>query len=137
MCDKFFIDLSNMNDERNGKIIPAEVMLNALIKFRDEIAANNDRMYIEVSESNPTVDLSKIIGYLKNLDIDLTDGVKVNADVNIMNTPMGKLVKNVMDDNNELIGRIIPRGYIEYDENNNATPIITSFSLTSTSPNKK
>ena len=137
MCDKFFIDLSTMNDERNGKIIPAEVMLNALIKFRDEVATTNHRMYIEVSESNPTVDPSKIIGYLKNLDIDLTDGVRVNADVNIMNTLMGKLVKNVMDDNNEFIGRIIPRGYIEYDENNNATPIITSFSLIPTSPNKK
>lgn len=134
MSDKFIIDLSNMSDVRNGKIIPSEVMLDSLIKFRNEMATMNHRMYIEFDEKNATVNLAKVLGYVKDLDIDLMNGVRVKTNIHIMSTPMGEVLKNVINANDTFIGRLVPRGYIEYNENGDVIPIITSFSLTSSTP---
>ena len=105
---------------RNGRIYPKQVLSKALKEY-DEQYIKQKRSVCELGHPNtPTVNLDRVSHIIENLKMD---GNIVTGRARVMDTPMGKIVKNLMDEGVKLgvstrgLGSIVEKkGYNEVQD---------------------
>lgn len=84
-------DLKN----RNGRVYPKEVMMNEVARYTAENIDRN-RAFGELGHPDgPTINLERVSHMITELKMD---GTNVMGRAKIMDTPYGKIVKNLMDE---------------------------------------
>jgi hypothetical protein len=84
-------DLKN----RNGRVYPKEVMMNEVARYTAENIDRN-RAFGELGHPDgPTINLERVSHMITELRMD---GTNVMGRAKIMDTPYGKIVKNLMDE---------------------------------------
>jgi len=79
---------------RNGRIYPKQVMESAVNKYVDEQVSKGRAVGELNHPDGPTVNLDKVSHLIKDLRMEGTDVV---GKASILNTPMGKIVKGLLD----------------------------------------
>lgn len=80
---------------RNGRVYPMEVLQREVKRYTDEYI-NKNRAYGELGHpQGPTINLDRVSHMIKEL---YQDGNDFRGKAKIMDTPMGKIVKNLMDE---------------------------------------
>ena len=80
---------------RNGRRYPLDVMTNEVKRYDKENIKKN-RAFGELGHPDgPTINLERVSHMITNLDMD---GENVKGKAKIMDTPYGKIVKNLMDE---------------------------------------
>ena len=84
---------------RNGRVYPMQVLDEQVKKYTDNYV-NQNRAYGELGHpSGPTINLERV----SHMITDLTkDGTNYIGEAKIMDTPYGKIVKNLMDEGAKL-----------------------------------
>jgi len=84
---------------RNGRIYPKEVLMREMNRYNENYVAKN-RAYGELGHpSGPTINLDRVSHMFTELK---EDGSNVIGRAKIMDTPMGKIVKNLIDEGAQL-----------------------------------
>ena len=84
---------------RNGRVYPFEVLNKEVERYNKEFIEQN-RAYGELGHPDgPTVNLDKVSHMVTSLK---PDGKNFIGEAKVMSTPMGEIVKNIMDDGGEL-----------------------------------
>jgi hypothetical protein len=92
-----FMQAETLN--RNKRVYPKSVLLNEVNRYDREYVQNN-RAFGELNHpSGPTVNLDKVSHIIKEFR---TDGNNVWGKAKIMATPMGSIVKNLIDEGAKL-----------------------------------
>ena len=95
---KYFIEgiwLQTNIKNRNGRIYPREVVEREVQRYNDVYISKN-RAYGELNHPNgPTINLDRASHIITELK---ADGNNFVGRAKIMDTPMGKIVKNIMDE---------------------------------------
>lgn len=95
---KYFIEGVFMQSDlknRNGRVYPKEVMLNEVKRYTKENIDRN-RAFGELGHPDgPTINLERVSHMITELKMD---GSNVMGRAKIMDTPYGKIVKNLMDE---------------------------------------
>lgn len=80
---------------RNGRVYPMGVMLKEVNRYCSE-SVDKNRAYGELGHpSGPTINLDRVSHMIKELRVD---GSNIIGRAKIMDTPMGNIVKNLMDE---------------------------------------
>jgi len=80
---------------RNGRVYPMGVMLKEVNRYCTE-SVDKNRAYGELGHpSGPTINLDRVSHMIKELRVD---GSNIIGRAKIMDTPMGNIVKNLMDE---------------------------------------
>ena len=109
---------------RNGRVYPTDV-LEQEIKRYDEKFIQKNRAYGELGHpEGPTVNLDRVSHMVTSLD---RDGDNFIGEAKIMNTPMGKIVKNIMDEGGTL--GVSSRGMGSLEQKNGANYVKKDFML--------
>ena len=109
---------------RNGRVYPTEV-LEKEIKRYDEKFIKNNRAYGELGHpEGPTVNLDRVSHMVTSLE---RDGDNFIGEAKIMSTPMGKIVKNIMDEGGTL--GVSSRGMGSLEQKNGANYVKKDFML--------
>ena len=109
---------------RNGRVYPTDV-LEQEIKRYDEKFIQKNRAYGELGHpEGPTVNLDRVSHMVTSLD---RDGDNFIGEAKIMNTPMGKIVKNIMDEGGTL--GVSSRGMGSLEQKNGANYVKPDFML--------
>ena len=109
---------------RNGRVYPTEV-LEKEIKRYDEKFIKNNRAYGELGHpEGPTVNLDKVSHMVTSLK---PDGKNFIGEAKVMSTPMGSIVKNIMDDGGKLA--VSSRGMGSLTKKNGANYVNDDFYL--------
>ena len=109
---------------RNGRVYPTEV-LEKEIKRYDEKFIKNNRAYGELGHpEGPTVNLDRVSHMVTSLE---RDGDNFIGEAKIMSTPMGKIVKNIMDEGGTL--GVSSRGMGSLEQKNGANYVKNDFML--------
>jgi len=112
------------NKNRNGRIYPREVMSSAIGKYnRDQVAPGRAVGELNHPEG-PTVNLDKVSHKIDNL---VLEGNDVMGKATILNTPMGEVVKGLLDGGVKL--GVSTRGMGSLQQNNNAMVVKNDFML--------
>ena len=112
------------NKNRNGRIYPREVMSNAINKYnRDQVAPGRAVGELNHPEG-PTVNLDKVSHKIDNL---VLEGNDVMGKATILNTPMGEVVKGLLDGGVKL--GVSTRGMGSLEQRNNAMVVKPDFML--------
>ena len=94
----YFIEGIFMQGEqknRNGRVYPISVLQREVKRYTDEYI-NKNRAYGELGHpQGPTINLDRVSHMIKEL---YQDGNDFRGKAKIMDTPMGKIVKNLMDE---------------------------------------
>ena len=108
------------NKNRNGRIYPREVMSSAIGKYnRDQVAPGRAVGELNHPEG-PTVNLDKVSHKIDNL---VLEGNDVMGKATILNTPMGEVVKGLLD------GGVKLGGMGSLEQRNNAMVVKPDFML--------
>lgn len=92
-----FMQADTLN--RNKRIYPKNILLNEVARYDREYVQNN-RAFGELNHpSGPTVNLDRVSHIIKEFN---TNGKDVYGKAKIMETPMGKIVKNLIDEGAKL-----------------------------------
>ena len=84
---------------RNGRVYPFEVLNKEVERYNKEFIEQN-RAYGELGHPDgPTVNLDKVSHMVTSLK---PDGKNFIGEAKVMSTPMGEIVKNIMDDGGKL-----------------------------------
>ena len=84
---------------RNGRVYPMEVLEKEVARYNKEFIEQN-RAYGELGHPDgPTVNLDKVSHMVTSLK---PDGKNFIGEAKVMSTPMGEIVKNIMDDGGKL-----------------------------------
>ena len=85
---------------RNGRLYPMETLMKEVKRYNKEYVQEN-RAYVELGHpQGPTINLERVSHMIKDLH---QDGNNVRGKAKIMTeTPMGKIVKNLMDEGAKL-----------------------------------
>ena len=84
---------------RNGRVYPFEVLDKEVQRYNKEFIEKN-RAYGELGHpEGPTVNLDKVSHMVTSLE---PDGKNFIGEAKVMSTPMGNIVKNIMDDGGKL-----------------------------------
>ena len=112
------------NKNRNGRIYPREVMSSAINKYnRDQVAPGRAVGELNHPEG-PTVNLDKVSHKIDNL---VLEGNDVMGKATILNTPMGEVVKGLLDGGVKLC--VSTRGMGSLEQRNNAMVVKPDFML--------
>jgi len=80
---------------RNGRVYPMGVMLKEVNRYCSE-SVDKNRAYGELGHpAGPTINLDRVSHMIKELRVD---GSNIIGRAKIMDTPMGNIVKNLMDE---------------------------------------
>jgi hypothetical protein len=94
----YFIEGIFMQGEqknRNGRVYPISVLQREVKRYTDDYI-NKNRAYGELGHpQGPTINLDRVSHMIKEL---YQDGNDFRGKAKIMDTPMGKIVKNLMDE---------------------------------------
>ena len=109
---------------RNGRVYPTEVLEKEVKRYSDKFIENN-RAYGELGHPEcPTVNLDRVSHMVTSLE---RDGDNFIGEAKIMNTPMGKIVKNIMDEGGTL--GVSSRGMGSLEQKNGANYVKKDFML--------
>ena len=110
---------------RNGRIYPMEILMKEVDRYNKEYIKQN-RAYGELGHpQGPTINLERVSHMIKEL---YQDGSDVIGRAKIMTeTPMGKIVKNLMDEGAKL--GVSSRGMGTLREKNGANEVQNDFQL--------
>ena len=105
---------------RNGRVYPFEVLDKEVQRYNKEFIEKN-RAYGELGHpEGPTVNLDKVSHMVTSLE---PDGKNFIGEAKVMSTPMGEIVKNIMDDGGKLavssrgMGSLTKKGGANYVNN--------------------
>lgn len=89
---------SNLKN-RNGRVYPKEVLMKEMNRY-NEVYVNRNRAYGELGHPNgPTINLDRVSHMFTELR---EDGDNIVGRAKIMDTPMGRIVKNFIDEGAQL-----------------------------------
>ena len=109
---------------RNGRVYPTDVLEQEIKRYDDKFIQKN-RAYGELGHpEGPTVNLDRVSHMVTSLD---RDGDNFIGEAKIMNTPMGKIVKNIMDEGGTL--GVSSRGMGSLEQKNGANYVKPDFML--------
>lgn len=109
---------------RNGRVYPVEVLKNEVDNYNKKFVSKN-RAYGELGHpEGPTVNLDRVSHMVTSLK---QDGSNFIGEAKIMNTPMGKIVKNIMDEGGTL--GVSSRGMGSLVQKNGANYVKPDFML--------
>ena len=109
---------------RNGRIYPMEVLEKEVAKYNRNFIREN-RAFGELGHPDgPTVNLERVSHLVTSLT---PDGKNFIGEAKIMETPMGKIVKNLMDEGAKL--GVSSRGMGSLDQKNGANYVRNDFYL--------
>ena len=89
---------SNLKN-RNGRVYPREPLMNEVARYNKEYVSKNRAMGELNHPQGPTVNLDRVSHIIKELR---PDGDNVYGKAKIMETPMGKIAKNLIDEGAKL-----------------------------------
>ena len=89
---------SNLKN-RNGRVYPRETLMNEVARYNKEYVSKNRAMGELNHPQGPTVNLDIVSHIIKELR---PDGDNVYGKAKIMETPMGKIAKNLIDEGAKL-----------------------------------
>ena len=100
---------------RNGRVYPVEVLQKEIQRYNEKFVDEN-RAYGELGHpEGPTVNLDRVSHMVTSLKQDGKDFI---GEAKIMDTPMGKIVKNIMDEGGKL--GVSSRGMGSLEQKNGA-----------------
>ena len=109
---------------RNGRVYPFEVLDKEVQRYNKEFIEKN-RAYGELGHpEGPTVNLDKVSHMVTSLE---PDGKNFIGEAKVMSTPMGNIVKNIMDDGGKLA--VSSRGMGSLSKKNGANYVNDDFYL--------
>ena len=109
---------------RNGRVYPFEVLSKEVERYNKEFIEQN-RAYGELGHPDgPTVNLDKVSHMVTSLK---PDGKNFIGEAKVMSTPMGEIVKNIMDDGGKLA--VSSRGMGSLTKKNGANYVNNDFYL--------
>tara|TARA_R100001369_G_C3277357_1_gene161281 strand:+ start:206 stop:862 length:657 start_codon:yes stop_codon:yes gene_type:complete len=109
---------------RNGRIYPMEVLENEVTKYNKNFIKEK-RAYGELGHPDgPTVNLERVSHMITSLE---PDGKNFIGEAKIMSTPMGEIVKSLMDEGAKL--GVSSRGMGSLDQKNGANYVRDDFYL--------
>ena len=109
---------------RNGRIYPTDVLEKEIKRYDDKFIKNN-RAYGELGHpEGPTVNLDRVSHMVTSLK---QDGSNFIGEAKVMDTPMGKIVKNIMDEGGTL--GVSSRGMGSLEQKNGANYVKKDFML--------
>ena len=109
---------------RNGRVYPFEVLEKEVDRYNKEFI-NENRAYGELGHpEGPTVNLDKVSHMVTSLK---PDGKNFIGEAKVMSTPMGGIVKNIMDDGGKLA--VSSRGMGSLTKKNGANYVNDDFYL--------
>ena len=109
---------------RNGRVYPMEVLEKEVTKYNKNFIKEN-RAFGELGHpEGPTVNLERVSHMITKLH---PDGKNFIGEAKIMETPMGKIVKNLMDEGGKL--GVSSRGMGSLDSKNGANYVRDDFYL--------
>ena len=109
---------------RNGRVYPFEVLNKEVERYNKEFIEQN-RAYGELGHPDgPTVNLDKVSHMVTSLE---PDGKNFIGEAKVMSTPMGEIVKNIMDDGGKLA--VSSRGMGSLTKKNGANYVNDDFYL--------
>ena len=109
---------------RNGRIYPMEILEKEVARYNKKFI-NEKRAYGELGHpEGPTVNLERVSHMVTSL---APDGKNFIGEAKIMETPMGKIVKNIMDEGGKL--GVSSRGMGSLDQKNGANYVRDDFYL--------
>ena len=109
---------------RNGRVYPMEVLSNEVAKYNKNFIKEN-RAFGELGHPDgPTVNLERVSHMITSLT---PDGKNFIGEAKIMSTPMGEIVKNLMDEGAKL--GVSSRGMGSLDQKNGANYVRDDFYL--------
>ena len=109
---------------RNGRVYPFEVLDKEVKRYNKEFIDEN-RAYGELGHPDgPTVNLDKVSHMVTELK---ADGKNFIGEAKVMSTPMGNIVKNIMDDGGKLA--VSSRGMGSLEQKNGANYVKDDFYL--------
>ena len=109
---------------RNGRVYPMEVLEKEVERYNKEFIEQN-RAYGELGHPDgPTVNLDKVSHMVTSLK---PDGKNFIGEAKVMGTPMGEIVKNIMDDGCKL--EVASRGMGSLTKKNGANYVNDDFYL--------
>ena len=109
---------------RNGRVYPVDVLKNEVDNYNKKFVSKN-RAYGELGHpEGPTVNLDRVSHMVTSLK---QDGSNFIGEAKIMNTPMGKIVKNIMDEGGTL--GVSSRGMGSLEQKNGANYVNKDFYL--------
>ena len=109
---------------RNGRVYPMEVLQKEVSKYNKNFIKEN-RAFGELGHPDgPTVNLERVSHMITDLH---PDGKNFIGEAKIMDTPMGKIVKNLMDEGAKL--GVSSRGMGSLDQKNVANYVRDDFYL--------
>ena len=109
---------------RNGRVYPQEVLAKEVAKYNKNFISQN-RAFGELGHPDgPTVNLERVSHMITKL---APDGKNFIGEAKIMETPMGKIVKNLMDEGATL--GVSSRGMGSLEQRNGANYVKDDFYL--------
>ena len=109
---------------RNGRVYPQEVLAKEVAKYNKNFITQN-RAFVELGHPDgPTVNLERVSHMITKL---APDGKNFIGEAKIMDTPMGKIVKNLMDEGARL--GVSSRGMGSLEQRNGANYVKDDFYL--------
>jgi hypothetical protein len=109
---------------RNGRVYPAEVLEREVKRYSDTYITSN-RAFGELGHPDgPTINLDRVSHMIKEL---YRDGDNFIGKAKIMDTPMGKIVKNLMDEGARL--GVSSRGMGSLKQSNGTNVVQSDFYL--------
>ena len=109
---------------RNGRVYPMEVLEKEVDRYNKEFIEQN-RAYGELGHPDgPTVNLDKVSHMVTSLK---PDGKNFIGEAKVMGTPMGEIVKNIMEDGGKLA--VSSRGMGSLSKRNGANYVNDDFYL--------
>lgn len=109
---------------RNGRVYPTDVLENEVKRYSEKFIEKN-RAYGELGHpEGPTVNLDRVSHMVTSLQRDGDDFI---GEAKIMNTPMGKIVKNIIDEGGTL--GVSSRGMGSLEQKNGANYVKKDFML--------
>ena len=109
---------------RNGRVYPMEILEKEVARYNKKFI-NENRAYGELGHpEGPTVNLERVSHMVTEL---YPDGKNFIGEAKIMETPMGKIVKSLMDEGGKL--GVSSRGMGSLDQKNGANYVRDDFYL--------
>ena len=118
------IFMQSEKKNRNGRVYPHEVLAKEVKRYNKEYVKNNRAMGELGHPDGPTVNLERVSHIIKELKVDGND---VKGKAKILDTPYGKIVKNLMDEGAKL--GVSSRGMGSLKQKNGVNEVQKDFML--------
>jgi len=123
----YFIEGIFMQSEkknRNGRVYPRKVLLDEVKRYNKSYVKSNRAMGELGHPDGPTVNLERVSHIIKELKVE---GDNVKGKAKILETPYGKIVKNLMDEGAKL--GVSSRGMGSLKQKNGVNEVQDDFML--------